>query len=63
MELRLAKKLSGEKDDEDDDVDFYASAADCPITPETVAPLHRAMMGLLHSSTVLAFDLQNIPKD
>jgi len=60
---QAGKNLSGEKDDEDDDVDFYASAADCPITPETVAPLHRAMMGLLHSSTVLAFDLQNIPKD
>ena len=38
---QAGKNLSGEKNDEEEEFDFYASAADCPITPSTIAPLHR----------------------
>merc|ERR1712106_130773 len=56
---QAGKDLSGEKHDEEDDMDFYASAAACPITPDTVAPLHRSLMGLVHQTTMLGFDLKN----
>ena len=38
---QAGKKLSGEKDEEEEEMDFYRSAGDCPITPTTTAPLHR----------------------
>jgi hypothetical protein len=34
--------LSGLKPDEDEK-DFFETAAECPITPNTEAPLHRAI--------------------
>ena len=41
---QAGKDLSGEKHEKDEDMDFYESAAACPITPDTVAPLHRYIL-------------------
>jgi hypothetical protein len=38
---KAGKNLSGEKDDEDEEPDFYAAAMDCPVAPGVSAPLHR----------------------
>merc|ERR1712117_754452 len=42
----------------DEEMDFYESAAACPITPDTVAPLHRSIMGLVQQTTLLGFDMK-----
>jgi len=59
---QAGKDLSGEKHEKDEDMDFYESAAACPITPDTVAPLHRSIMGLVQQSTLIGFDLKAVEK-
>lgn len=44
--------LSGVRQD-DEEKDFYETAADCPITPTAEAPLHRAVMGLVKGTNIL----------
>merc|ERR1711881_235583 len=55
---QAGKDLSGEKHEKDEEMDFYESAAACPITPDTVAPLHRSIMGLVQQTTLLGFDMK-----
>ena len=50
--VQAGKNLSGEKEDNEDE-DFYRAAYSHPITPATVAPLHQAMMSMIHSTQIL----------
>jgi len=49
---QAGQNMTGEKEDEDV-ADFYALASDCPISPETRAPLHRGLLGLIQATTII----------
>lgn len=54
---QAGQNLSGVKAD-DEEKDFFETAAECPITPNTRAPLHRAMMELVRGTTLMAENTQ-----